>query len=248
MQTEEKQFTMAHEVAFAETHWSVILQAQGPASSVSSDALENLCRAYWYPLYGYVRRCGHDTATAQDLTQEFFVRLIENNSLQSVHPSKGKFRSFLLASLKHFLSNERARATACKRGGRCAFFSLDETYADERLGLELAREAPADQVFDRAWALTVLENALAHLKTEYTRAGKEQLLEVLQPHLAPREGTATYSHIASDLAMSEAAVKMAIVRLRRRFGQLLRAQVARTVLDPAELDEELRYLFSVLTR
>jgi len=246
MTTHESKSGSARASAFAETHWTLILRAQGKSPGLCLDALDRLCRIYWYPLYAFVRRAGHDAATAQDLTQQFFERFVERNTLEQVDPSKGKFRSFLLASLKNFLSNERQKAAAEKRGGKCTIISLDEERPEDRYAAEPCHEQAPEKVFDRAWAMTIVTNALAQLKAEYTEDGKAELFDTIQACLSGERDGLPYAQVAAGLNMSEAAVKMAVVRLRRLFVQVLRAQVGQTVFGAEELDAELRYLFSAL--
>lgn len=231
---------------FAETHWSVILRAKGPTTPQAADALEALCRAYWYPLYGYLRRQGQDPPSAQDLTQDFFAHLLENKGLETVEQTKGKFRSFLLASLKNFMANARTRANALKRGGGYSFVSLNDQDAEARFSAEQSHQANPDKAFEQAWAVTVLENVFSQLRKEYAAANKGALFEILQAHLSGDKTGESYAAIAARLSTTEAAVKMAVMRLRRRYGQLLRAQIAQTVESPEEAEEELRYLFTAL--
>jgi RNA polymerase sigma factor (sigma-70 family) len=246
MQTQPTRSSTAKVIAFAETHWSLILRAKDANPALAADALEHLCRAYWYPLYCFVRRQGNSPALAEDLTQEFFLRFTERNALAHVGREKGKFRSFLLASLKNLLSNERARASAEKRGGRLKLVSLDAADFEDRFLAEPFHEATPEKAFDRSWATTVLGNALAQLREEYSRSDKADWFAALEPHLSGERDSAPYVEIAARLNSTEAAVKMAVVRMRRRFGQLLRAHVGQTVASEAELDEELRYLFTAL--
>ena len=229
--------------AFATTHWSVVLNAADSSSPGAQAALETLCRTYWYPLYAYVRRKGRSTEDAQDLTQEFFARLLKDR-LVSQFRGEGKFRSFLLASLEHFLAKEWNRAHRQKREGGHTLISLDAEEAEERYGLEPADEAAS--LFDRRWAMTVLEQALAKLRDEYTGAGKGELFDQLKEILSGDRTDAPYAEIAARLNMSEDAVKVAAHRLRRHYGELVRAVIAETVTQPDELEEELGHLFAVL--
>ena len=236
----------AKAVLFAETQWSLVLRAQERSTPFAIDALEHLCRTYWFPLYGFIRRQGHDPVTAQDLTQDFFARFAHKNCLDHVDRTKGKFRSFLLASLKNFLANERVRAGAEKRGGKHSLISLDAETAESRFTAEPFHEATPEKVFDRDWAMTILENALAQLRQEYSTREKAALFDTLQPYLSGDRDEPAYAAVAERLNTTEAAIKMAVVRLRRRFGQLLRAHIGQTVASDAELNEELRYLFTAL--
>ena len=233
---------------FSNTHWSVVLLAGQTPSPQVQEALEKLCRTYWYPLYAYVRRQGHGVADAEDLTQEFFSRLLGKNYLASVHPAKGKFRSFLLASLKHFLANEWDRVKAEKRGGRHVFISLDDHTAEDRYSLEPASEANPEIVFEKRWALTVLDQALAQLKDHYTAAGKAGQFEELRKFLSSEATEGAYDPIAARLQMAPGAVAVAVHRLRQHYGELLRAEIAQTVSTPAEIDEEMRHLFNVINQ
>jgi RNA polymerase sigma-70 factor (ECF subfamily) len=234
-----------HDV-FATTHWSVVQLAARHDTARAQRALSELCSAYWYPLYVYVRRQGATPHDAQDLTQEFFARFLAGNYLAEASREKGKFRAFLLACLKHFLANDRERARAAKRGGGQRFISFDEEHAEERYRLEPANEPSADKSFDRGWAMTLLDSVLAKLRAEFTREGKETMFEKLKPCLAGSRESQAYAEIARQLGMSEGAVKVAVHRFRQRYRELLRSEIASTVSSPAEVDEEIRYLFSVL--
>src|SRR3954470_15999964 len=230
---------------FATTRWSVVLKA-GASSPAADDALARLCRAYWYPLYAFVRRQGHSPHDAQDLTQGFFARLLEKNDLAAVDRSKGKFRSFLLAAMKHFLANEWDRARALKRGGGVTLISIDDAEAEGRYAHEAAEQSTAEQLFDRRWALTLLDQVLARLETEMAVAGKRATFDALKFSLTG-EQAAAYEEIARRLGTTEGALKVAIHRLRDRYRTLLREQIADTVGSTADVDEELRHLFSALS-
>ena len=231
---------------FATTNWSLVLAAADERSPEAVDALESLCRAYWYPLYVYVRRKGYSAADAQDLTQEFFSRLLSKDYLSIADRSRGKFRSFLLGSLEHFLAREWNKAHAQKRGGGCSHFSLDEKDAENRYLIEPAHALTPDRVFDRRWATTLLDQAMAKLREECISDDKGNLFDKVQYLLPGERGTASYAQIAADLNTSEDAIKMAVHRLRRRYGELVRAEIAQTVASPQEAQEELQYLFAVL--
>lgn len=231
---------------FATTHWSVVLAAREREGSRAGEALAELCRCYWYPLYAYVRRQGHGPHDAQDLTQEFFARLLARNYLAAVAPEKGNFRSFLLASLKHFLANERDRARAAKRGGGQAAISIDERDAERRYRLEPADNMTADKLFDRRWVMTLLETVTARLRAEYAQLGKAALYGRIKDCLGGPRESAPYAQLGAALGMSEGAVKVAVHRLRARYRELLREEIARTVASQAEVDEEIRHLFSLL--
>jgi RNA polymerase sigma-70 factor (ECF subfamily) len=217
--------------AFHTTHWSVVLAAREQEGTVALDALATLCRAYWYPLYGFVRGRGFSPQDAEDLTQEFFRRFLEKNSLSNVSPAGGKFRSFLLACLKHFLANEWERAHAQRRGGGQIPIPLDFGEGETRLLLEPADQVTPEALFEKRWAFTVLEHTMKALQAEYAAKGKAALFEEL-----------------SGFLPSVGAVDVAVHRLRQRFGELLREQVANTVASQSEVSEEIRYLMSVLGR
>jgi RNA polymerase sigma factor (sigma-70 family) len=222
---------------FAATRWTVVLTAgQG-----QSRALEELCRQYWYPLYAYVRQRGYESHEAEDLTQEFFARLLAKNYLADVEREKGKFRSFLLASLKHFLANEWDKARTQKRGGRHTFISLD---AETRYRSEPSAELSADKLLDRQWAIALLDQVLARLGAEYADAGKTEAFEQLKATLTGASTSIPYAAVAVKLGTSEGAVKVAAHRLRQRYRKLLREEIAHTVANSAEIDEEIRHLFA----
>lgn len=232
---------------FLTTHWSVVLAAADTSSPQAPQALATLCQAYWYPLYAFVRRQGHSPHDAQDLTQAFFARLLEKGYLKDVDRQRGRFRSFLLASLKHFLANQWDRARALKRGGGQQVISLDERDAESRYALEPKDEQSADRLYERRWALLLLERVLGRLKQEFVSAGKAGLFEALKGVLSAGSGALPYAEVAARLGTSEAAVKVAVHRLRRRYRELLRAEIAQTVASPAEVEDEIRYLFAVLS-
>jgi len=232
---------------FATTHWSIVRAAGQGASSESRKALATLCRTYWYPLYAYLRRQGHGAEDAQDLTQSFFVGFLEKNYFQVVTPEKGKFRSYLLGALKHFVSNERDRARAVKRGGGRAVISLDFQTAESRYGFEPSHELTAEKTFERCWALTVLDQVLGRLQEEFTGADKEELFERLKVFLTAKKGAVSYKEVARELDMSEGAVKVAVHRLRRRYRKLLKEEIAQTVSDPEEAEDEIRYLLAAIS-
>ena len=231
---------------FNTTRWSVVVAAGADSRSHSREALECLCRTYWYPIYAHVRRSGHDPQTAQDLTQAFFTRLLEKHILPRADRQRGRFRSFLLASLRNFLCNEHDRRSAAIRGGGRQILSIDFTAGESRYGVEPSHHAMADRAFERQWALTVLQQALTALEKQYRDAGKPELFEALAPFLAVDSNARDYARTASELRMSEPAVKMAASRLRRRYREVIRQEIARTVADPAEVDDELQSLFAAL--
>jgi len=232
---------------FATTHWSVVLSAAGRGPAQSSHALETLCRTYWYPLYAYVRRTGKSPEDAEDLTQAFFARLLEQDWLAAADQTRGRFRSFLLGSFKHFLANEWDKASAQKRGGRVRLLSLDAKAAETRFHREPTDTATPDKEFDRRWALTLLDTVLNRLRQEYTAEGKSDLFEHVKGTLGGDRASAPYARIASELNMSEGAVKVAVHRLRQRYRAILRAEIAQTVATAADVEDELRHLFAALS-
>jgi len=232
---------------FTTTHWSVVLNAQDPASPQASGALEKLCRSYWYPLYAFVRRQGYDEAAAKDLTQGFFAKLIEKEYLAGVRRDKGKFRAFLLVAIKHFMSDERDKARALKRGGGQIVISLDDTAGEDRYRREPMDAMDAEKLYERRWALTLLERARVRLKEEYCTAGKAELYERLQPFESGDKDTPAYAEVAPALGLSESGLRSAVHRMRQHYRELVREEVAQTVNSPAEVDEELRYLIRVVS-
>jgi RNA polymerase sigma-70 factor (ECF subfamily) len=224
-----------------------VLAAAKPEAPEAAAALESLCRTYWYPLYAYVRREGHNPADAQDLTQEFFACLLARNSLLRVAPEKGKFRSFLLASMRYFLSDQRDRARAEKRGGGAEVLSLDAQEAEERYRLEPVDRLDAEKIYERRWAMTLLEQALIRLRDESAAAGKAELFERLRRFVAG-DSDAAWGEAAAELGLSEGAMKAAVHRLRARYRALLRDEIARTVADPTEIEAEVRYLMCVISQ
>jgi RNA polymerase sigma-70 factor (ECF subfamily) len=232
--------------AFRTTRWSVVLRAKGGAPD-SAEALETLCRAYWTPLFAYLRRDGHDFHAAQDLTQEFFARLLAGESLAAVHPGKGRFRSFLLAALRHFLANEWDRAHCLKRGGGCAIFSLDAAAEEQREALEPSDHASPTRLFERRWAETVLARVNARLRHEYEAAGQAARFDALKVYLLNDHDPVSYAATAARLGLTESAVKSAIYKLRQRYGDMFRAEIAQTVDDPAEVEAEIRHLLAALS-
>jgi RNA polymerase sigma factor (sigma-70 family) len=230
---------------FTTTHWSVVLAAQGP-SPAAEEALEKLCRTYWRPIYGFVRRQGVKPEEAKDLTQGFFALLLERRDLETVRKEKGRLRSYLLTSLKHFLANERNRAMAIKRGEGQRLIPLEDLRERERVGFEPAESLPADQIYERHWALSVLDQVLARLGDEYRAAGKIQLFDRLQKSLTDEPDRPLPADIAHELGMTENAVRQASYRLRQRYRQLLHEEIAHTVMVPADVEDELRHLIAVL--
>jgi DNA-directed RNA polymerase specialized sigma24 family protein len=234
----------ASDAWFVTTHWSVVLSAREPASPQSAAALETLCRTYWYPLYAYLRRQGRPPHDAQDLTQGFFARLLQKDYLRAAEREKGKFRTFLLVALKRFLANEWDRAHAQKRGGFAPVIPIDQEFAESRLAADPSPNVQPDVLFDRQWALTLLERTMSQLHEEYVASGRAQLFEYLQSCLGRDESALPYADIAARLRLTEAAVKMAVHRLRARYREILRAEIAHTVASQEDVEEEVRHLFS----
>lgn len=232
---------------FATTHWTVVLAAGQRHTPQSDHALEELCRTYWFPLYAYVRRHGHAKADAEDLTQAFFARFLAKNYLAGLSAERGRFRAFLLAALKNFLVNEWKHASRQKRGGGARALSLDWETADTKFQVAARAEPSPDQAFDREWALALLSKVIERLQTECTADGKAKLFEQLKVFLAAGKGETAQSDMAHALGMEEGAVRVAVHRLRKRYRQLLRDEIANTLSDPAMVDEEMRALFGAFT-
>jgi RNA polymerase sigma-70 factor (ECF subfamily) len=230
---------------FATTQWSLVLRAGDRANADANTALTWLCERYWFPLYAYVRRKGRDVHEAQDLTQEFFTRLLEKNALAVAAPERGKFRGFLLASMKNFLANEWDRVRARKRGGGRPKLSLDLDAGESRLNLKLAHVDSPERGFEQQWAMTLLELVVAKLQTEFVADGKSRLFELLKGAITG-EGNLPIEDVAAELRMSPEAVRQAASRLRKRYRELLRAEVAATVEGPEAVDDEIRSLFGIL--
>ena len=237
---------------FVTTRWSVVLQAKDRTAPQARDALAELCQTYWYPLYAFVRRRARDAHDAQDLTQGFFARLLEKDYLVDVQPQKGRFRAFLLAAVKHFLSNERDKARAAKRGGGRQIvslprvMSLDWESGESRFLTEPAHDLTAERMFERQWAVALLDRVLNRLRDNHAAAGKLPQFELLQPFLTTDRQTASYSEAARQLTLTEDATRVAAHRLRKRYRELLREEIAQTVATPEEAADEIRYLFAVL--
>jgi RNA polymerase sigma-70 factor (ECF subfamily) len=232
---------------FATTRWTVVLAAGRTGAPQADVALEELCRTYWYPIYAYVRRHGHSREDAEDLTQAFFARLLEKNYLEGISSDKGKFRAFLLVAVKRFLANEWDRARSQKRGGGVRPLSLDWQDADTRYQIHPADNLSPDKLYDRAWAVTMLERVITRLRDESGAEGKAGLYEQLKTFLMAGKSDIPCAQAAAALGLSEGAVRVAIHRLRRRYRELLREEVAQTLSDPAQADEEMQALFSALT-
>jgi RNA polymerase sigma factor (sigma-70 family) len=230
--------------AFMTTDWSLVLSAQC-ISPAATEALERICRNYWRPLYAFARREGYSREEAQDLTQAFFARFLERRDLDAVRREKGRLRCYFLASLKNFLANERERATTIKRGEGRRPIPLDELTTHAGADLEPANHLSADRIFDRRWALTVLEQVFARLEEEYRATGKTQLFERFKNVLAD-EDRQSQAEVAREFAMNENAVKQAFHRFRQRYREILREEIAGTVAAPGDIEDELRYLIAVL--
>jgi RNA polymerase sigma-70 factor (ECF subfamily) len=220
--------------------------ARDGTDSEARRALEELCQTYWQPLYAFVRYQGYDPDEACDLTQAYFTELLEKDFLKAVHSSAGRFRSFLLASLKNFISHQRERQRAAKRGGEARTVSLDSERFEQRLGGELADRLTPEQVFEHQWALTVLERAMERLRQDAEQLGNGALFERIKDFVTGGAAAGGYRQVAQDLEMSEAAVRKAVQRLRARFGRMLRVEISRTVADPDEADDEIRHLLTVI--
>lgn len=232
--------------SFPETRWSLVLRGGRSDTPQARNALEELCLAYWPPIYAFVRRAGHRPHDAEDLTQAFFARLLEKNWLAAADRSRGRFRSFLLTALKHFLANEWDRAQAEKRGGGAVFLTMDTALAESCLAGEAEGALTPEKLFDRRWALTLLEQVLQRLRDEYRGEGKQDLFAELKPTLTEASREVPYARLADRLQMSEGAVKVAVHRLRRRYRELIRALIAETVSRPEDVEDELRNLFAAL--
>ena len=231
---------------FASTRWSLVVAAGQGTSPESQEALATLCRVYWYPLYAYARCRLPSVEDAQDLTQEFFARLLEKDYLRAADPGRGKFRSFLLTAFKHFLAKERDRAHAQKRGGGRHPLPLDFQAGEHRYCLEPADHATPETIYERRWALTLLEQTLARLRQEFVSADKGKLFDCLKRTLTGDDPPRPYALLAEELGISQQAVKVAVHRLRRRYQELLRAEIAQTVASAEEVDDELRDLFAAV--
>src|SRR5437867_12079979 len=232
-------------IAFATTHWSVVLTAQGE-SQEAHEALEKLCRTYWRPIYSFVRRQGVRPEEAEDITQGFFSQLLERKSLSAVRKEKGRLRSYLLGALKYFLADEQRRAMAIKRGKGQRLIPLEELVADGRIEMEPADPVTAEMIYERRWALTVLEQVLERLKNEYETAGNAALFDLLNQLLPDEPGSPSQAEIAAHLGMTENAIRQAFYRFRQRYQSLLREEIAHTVATPGDIEDELRHLIAVL--
>ncbi len=245
MSAEDSQYRERSDL-FSTTHWSLVLTAQGSDSIPAGEALATLCETYWYPLYIFVRSRGNSSHDAQDLTQSFFEKLLEKNYLVTVSREKGRFRAFLLASMKHFLANEWHRSRAAKRGGGRIPISLDDTDAEARYQLEPLDLMTPELLFERRWAMTLLDQVLMRLRNEMSGAGKIEIFEGLKDVLSTGKNEISYSEIGEGLGMSEGAARTAAHRLKKRYRELLRDEIGKTVADSTEIEDEIRYLIVVL--
>ncbi len=232
---------------FCTTHWSQVLQAARSDSQEAHDALTTLCQTYWYPLYVFVRRQGHNPDDAQDLVQGFFAVLLEKHFLRDADPERGRFRSFLLLALRRFMANEWDRANRLKRGGGREIISLDQQETEDRYQAEPVDQMSPEKAYQRLWATTLLEQVLVRLQAEFTSAGKSELFEGLRMYLSGETGQSSYAEISGRLGMTPAAVKVAVHRLRHRYRELLRLEIANTVASPEAIDGEIRELFAAVS-
>ena len=229
---------------FRTTHWSVVVRAGQDDWTEAGPALNELCRLYWYPLYAFARRQGASAAEAEDLTQEFFARLLERNFLGDADQEKGRFRAFLVTAFRRFMANEWHRAHAQKRGGYQTVVPLDTELAASRYGAGPAQGDPLDAWFNRQWAETLLDQVMRRLQSEYVASGRSRLFEHLESRLSRGEAAGRYSDVARELGLTEAAVKMAMQRLRARYRAILREEIAKTVASPSDVETELQDLFA----
>ena len=229
------------------THWSVVLAAADPAAPGAHQALEQLCRVYWYPVYAYVRQRGNRRPDAEDLTQSFFLHLLETQALAAATPERGRFRAFLLASVDHFLVSEWRHANALKRGGGITFVSWDGLWAEARYQRELVCDLTPERLFDQSWADTLLQRVLDQLKGELAQAGESRFFDVAKQRLVGGVAAVPYADLAPQLGTTEVALKKTVQRLRERYGALLRREVAHTVASPDEIEDELRHLLAVVS-
>jgi RNA polymerase sigma-70 factor (ECF subfamily) len=231
---------------FLTTRWSVVLAARDKDSPKAGDALEALCQTYWLPLYSYARWRGNQPHDAEDLTQDFFARLVEDDYLQAVKQEKGRFRIFLLMAFKRFMAKQWMRSCALKRGGKNAVVALDTQLAERLHALDPHPGASADQVYDQRWALALLEGTVARLRTEFAETGKAADFELLKPFLASPRGEINYTELATALGASESAARMTVHRFRKRYREVLREEISHTVADKSDFEDEVRHLISVL--
>lgn len=251
MPTEETSPNLAHGAAggkFPDTRWSLIASAKEPAPALVAKALQELCQLYWQPVYCYIRRRGTGPEDAEDLTQGFFAQFLERKDFSQARKEKGKLRSYLLKSVSHFLADEYDKQTAQKRGGGQAPLSLDQARAEAQYQLEPRDDLAPDVLFEKQWALTLLEDVLHRVRESYEKRNKAQIFDRLQPYLAWNAKDTPITEVSNELGMAEGALRVALFRLRRRYGEALKQAIMETVLDPSEVDDELEYLFSVIRR
>jgi DNA-directed RNA polymerase specialized sigma24 family protein len=241
------EFLAAGGPTFTTTHWSVVLRAQSGHSAAAAEALNELCRTYWYPLYAFVRRQGYSVEDAEDLLQSFFARLVEKNYLKDVEESKGRFRSFLLAAFKHFLSKERDKTKAQKRGGQARFVPLQSELAESRYLDGLTSGLTPEKLYAQHWACALLESVMRRMGEHFAEAGKSEYFEAVKGFLVGQHRPQSYAELATRFDLSEAALRMKVQRMRYRYQQVLREEVAHTVASADEVEEEIRYLFRVLS-
>src|SRR5258708_18209818 len=232
---------------FATTHWSVVIAARGSELPEAAAALEELCRTYWYPLYAFVRRKGHSPHDAQDLTQAFFARLLEKNYVAQADRERGRFRTYLLAALTHFLADEWDKARRLKRGGGREIISFDAASAEERYRLEPIDQLDAAKLYERRWVTTLFDRVLARLEQEFRDSGKGGLFEGLKSSLIAEDAGLSYAELGAQLGLKEDAVKQSVHRMRRRYRELFREEIAQTVSTPGEVEDEMNHLFAVLS-
>lgn len=233
---------------FATTRWSLIIQARHADNIPARAALEELCEAYWLPVYGFMRRHSNDVHEAQDLTQGFFASLLARDALADLNPERGRFRSFLLAAAKHFVCNEWDKQTTVIRGGGVVLHSLDYEFGERELSRELSRDQSAEAIFERRWAVAMLDRVLNRLRADYELSGKTTLFECLSPFLSTDQNGKSYSGVCESLQLSPEAVRVAAHRMRKRYRQILREEIAHTTATPQEVDDEIRHLFAALRR
>jgi RNA polymerase sigma-70 factor (ECF subfamily) len=244
MKTGSSESSLGGGERFVTTHWSAVARAGTDDPAAAREALGELCQTYWYPLYCFIRRQGHAPHEAEDLTQGFFARLMEKNFVGNARRERGKFRTFLLVALKGYLANEWDRQHAQKRGGFHTVVEIDQAMVEARLDAELKQELTPETLFERQWALMMLEQTMTRLGEEYIDTGRAKLFEHLSACLAQSQASVSYAEIARELRLTEAAVKQASYRLRARYREILRSEIAKTVSTPEEIDEELRCLFA----
>jgi RNA polymerase sigma-70 factor (ECF subfamily) len=232
---------------FTTTHWSVVLTAKAGDSPQAAAALAELCRTYWYPLYAFIRRKGHDAYDAEDLTQAFFARLLEKNYVAQADRERGRFRTYLLAALTHFLADEWDKARRLKRGGGREIISFDAASAEERYRLEPLDQLDAAKLYERRWVTTLFDQVLDRLEQEFRDSGKDELFDGLKGSLLAEESGASYAELGARLGLKEDAVKQAVHRMRRRYRELFREEIAQTVAGPGEVEDELKHIFAVLS-